>query len=162
MGPLPVSLIVGGVSGGLSAISARKDRQAANRVIEARQAIFRKQIEDKKRAFEISTYSKYVDRSMAGAAKMQRQLLRTGSRFGVGLQNKLEDLMLERNINLGRYALDIEIDRLNAGIKALDAQHKRSRFAENFLLDGFTTGLKTYANLGGFNKKPKINPEDNK
>lgn len=110
--------------GGLSAWRAEENRKMQNETISAKKKLLEKSIQHKREFFELSTFTKYVDSSAAGAKRINQSLMATGGVRNAFAQKHVSDMFLKRDIALGRIGLNKEIEIMNLEISNLDSQHE--------------------------------------
>ena len=123
-------LIQGGtsiLSAGINALGQRKQIKAQREQIAARQAIMKKQMDNLRIEHAVSTYSKYISNAQAGAQRVNKGLVMSGTSINASATNRMMNIFMRNDLTLSRHGLNTELTRVQDNINLLETQKAPAR-----------------------------------
>ena len=147
MDPLTLSLVVGGVSGTLSAFSERENAKAAQAAGTARISMLKKQQEFKKKVFEYETFSNFISTEQAGAMRINQALQLGSSTKSAASLSRFDRFWFHRDLAGREMGLQQELSLMEDDIKNIerDMPDKDVEMWRGFITGAVSTGVSTYA-----------------
>ena len=151
MGPGALGIGMGLATGVLSGISAKKQTERNNRMLQARQIMLEKEMVYRRSMFRVNTFSEFYDSQEAGAAKINSVLSQGTEAKGTGSILQQHHAGFERNKYMREYSLRFQESQVRDQQGILEGQ-KESRWGaatQAFLATGLSQGVSWYGAAGG-------------
>lgn len=107
-------------SGFISKNSAEKEVGAENKRIDGEIELRRNQMRNVLKSHEISTMSKYIDNSSAGAKRISKAMLSGGTLGNAAAVNQLKSFVMDNDLTLMKLDRNTKMDKLNTEISNLE------------------------------------------